>query len=314
MKKVSRLQIAPVASVADFLREDNLVAFNIGYDGLLYFVFALRPLDYRHATSGGSFAVTKPQQPQNYRVVALDGNRVALDMTVENEPFNIHFVAPLPAGILLACGRSRFKSAADFDKNGRLYSFDGKFERDFLLGDGIQDLQTTARGTIWTSFFDEGVIGNRGWHEPVGASGLVARSEDGEKIYQFSPRGGLDIICCCYALNVAREDEVWCYYYTNFPLVKIQRGEIVAHWGVPVKGADAFAVDKNYALFRGGYQQHDYHLLRLTESGAVEEKRLELRDENGAALKAELTIGQGDALYLLSGADVYRFDVGMAFL
>ncbi|WP_176444820.1 hypothetical protein [Paenibacillus herberti] len=40
--------------------------------------------------------------------------------------------------------------------------------REFLLGDGIQSVQVTDKGIIWTSYFDEGVFGNNGWDKPIG--------------------------------------------------------------------------------------------------------------------------------------------------
>jgi len=311
MKRNSRIALSPVADFSAHSSKETQVAFNVGYDGLMYFVFALRPLNYRDAK--GTFALTQPAQPQRYRVVALDGNRVALDFIIENEPFNIHHIAPLPEGVLLACGRSHFRSKEDFEKNGRIYGLDGKFQRDLLLGDGIQNLQTTASGAIWASFFDEGIFGNYGWNEPVGASGLVAWNSDGEMIYNFEPNAELDSMCDCYALNVVGEGEVWCYYYTEFPLVRIKGKEIAASWNIPVAGADAFAVEKYYALFRGGYGEHDvYRLFRLEENNIVEKKRFEVVDEKGMLLIADSALSVGGSIYLLDNLSVYRLDIALA--
>ena len=66
------------------------------------------------------------------------------------------------------------EAKADYDKNGRIYTNKGKFVRDILLGDGIQTVQATSEGVIWTSYFDEGIFGNYGWDNPLGSSGLVA--------------------------------------------------------------------------------------------------------------------------------------------
>ena len=50
----------------------------------------------------------------------------------------------------------------------------GELRRQFVLGDGIKHVQTTAAGDIWVGYFDEGVYGNYGWgndpdSEPIGA-------------------------------------------------------------------------------------------------------------------------------------------------
>ena len=169
----------------------SLVAFNVGPDGVVYLVVALKPLDYRMKhPSGASFAKTVPEQPQAYRVVGLSGSQPILDIVIEGERFNIHHVQPLVDELLLVCARSYYKGPDDFEKNGRVYARNGKFVREILLGDGIKSVQTTEDGVIWTSYFDEGVFGNYGWHNPVRAAGLVAWDAAGNKFYEFQPHSG----------------------------------------------------------------------------------------------------------------------------
>jgi hypothetical protein len=174
MKKT--FQLAPVADLAPFLAEGELVAFNAGPDGQVYAVIALKPLDYRIETSNRvSFAKTTPDEPQTYRVVVFRDGSVTRDIQISDERFNIHDVQPLPKDeLLLVCCRSLYRGRDNFDKNGRVYSSTGVFVRELLLGDGIQAVQATSAGIVWTSFFDEGVFGNFGWENPVGSSGLIA--------------------------------------------------------------------------------------------------------------------------------------------
>ena len=308
------IRLTPVASLAPFVGGGELVAFNVGPDGAVYLVVALRPTDYRaELPSGVSFAKTVPDRPQTYRVVGLGDGRVVLDVTVENERFNVHDVQPVGRRLLLVCGRSRYRGPGDFDKNGRLYTRSGKLVREILLGDGIQTVQATTAGAIWTSYFDEGVFGTFGWQQPVGASGLVAWDAAGRKRYEFQPPAGLDTICDCYALNAASEDDVWLYYYTEFPLVRLHRKEVAGVWSVPVTGSHAFAVEDGYALFQGGYAGHDrYHLLRLGGDGKGEKVAVvQLRDADGGKLEPVWTVGRGGALWFVNGADggVYRLGV-----
>jgi hypothetical protein len=176
------LRLSPIAHISPFLADGELVALNVGPDGCVYLVIAMHPLDYRiEQSSGASFAKTVPDQPQTYRVIGLSGGRPVLDVVIDGERFNVHDVQPLLDELLLVCLRSHFRGSDDFEKNGRIYTRGGKFSRELLLGDGIQSVQTTLDGLIWTSFFDEGVFGNYGWRNPEGASGLVARKADGTK-------------------------------------------------------------------------------------------------------------------------------------
>ncbi len=311
------LRLTPVACISSFIKGGELVAFNVGHDGTAYLAVALKPLDYRiEKRSGASFPKTIPDQPQTYRVVGLRGNQPILDVVIEGERFNIHHIQPILDELLLVCGRSYYKGADDFEKNGRVYSRTGKFVREILLGDGIQDVQTTAKGVIWTSFFDEGVFGNYGWSIPVGASGLIAWDAVGEKLYEFQPSGGLDSICDCYALNVESEEDVWFYYYTEFPLVHLRSYGIQSIWKMPLGGCHAFAIAGNHALFRGGYKEKvAYSLFSLDNSGKVSLiSEIELRDEFGKQLKAENVVGRGNAIHFVCKENLYRLDVQGALI
>ncbi len=314
--KTRTLKIAPRADIGDFCAAGELVALNVGPDGVAYFAVAQKPLDYvRKNARGARFAKTVPTQPQRYRVVGLSDQKTELDVVIDGEQFDIHHVHPLPNGeLLLACARSRYGGPDDFERNGRVYSRAGRFIREILLGDGIQAVQATPGGVVWTSYFDEGIFGNYGWQDPVGASGLIAWDSSGRKLYEFEPTGGLDSMCDCYALNVASESLVWCYYYTEFPLVRIRRRRIDRVWKCPVKGSDAFAVSDGYALFRGGYKGRDtYHLLTLEPNGrAMTIAKIEFQDEDGDKLIAERVVARGPSLYLLKSSRLYRIDVTTA--
>uniref|UniRef100_B8HNM5 Uncharacterized protein n=1 Tax=Cyanothece sp. (strain PCC 7425 / ATCC 29141) TaxID=395961 RepID=B8HNM5_CYAP4 len=291
----------------------DMVAFNVGCDGTIYAVLALNELDYRTEQPGGaSFAKTTPEAAQTYRIIAFQADLLTLDITIAAEKFNIHDAQPLPANeILLVCARSYYKSPTDFEKNGRIYGISGEFSREILLGDGIQSVQTTAEGVIWTSFFDEGVFGNFGWDNPVGASGLVAWDSAGNKIYSFQPTDDLAPICDCYALNVASEADIWVYYYMDFPLVHLHRHKVQSVWNMPITGSDGFAVAGNRVLFRGGYDDREtYHLFSLNgNSEAKLIQKLQLEDKTGERIIADRVVGRGGLLYILSQQLVYRVNV-----
>jgi hypothetical protein len=306
------IRLSPVTSLFPVIGNGELVAFNVGPDAVTYLVVALRSLDYRIEQPGRpGFVKTVAEQPQNYRVVGLSGPQTVLDIVIEEERFNIHDVQPLSDELLLVCARSYYRGPDDFEKNGRVYTRDGKFAREMLLGDGIQSVQTTSGGMIWTSYFDEGVFGNYGWECPVGASGLVAWDSAGIKVYEFQPRDGLDSICDCYALNVESEEDVWLYYYTEFPLVRLRRRKIESIWKMPLGGSGAFAISGGHALFRGEYKDWDtYQLFSLGTDGKPElVAKIELLDKNGNKLVAERVVGRADAIHLVCDGFLYRVDL-----
>lgn len=306
-------KLLPEADLGMLGELGELVAFNVGPEGESYFVFADGELDYwRASRGGGTFAKTIPDRPQDYQVVTMVGGAVRHEVSVRKEQFNVHDVQPLSQHeFILACCRSHYRSPDDFERNGRVYRADGTFARELLLGDGIKSLQSTSDGVLWTSYSDEGIFGNFGWDDPVGTAGLVAWDSSGKKLYEYQPASGLDSICDCYSLNVASDNETWCYYYTEFPLVRVRNHKIDGFWKVPIGGSDAFAIADDLALFRGGYKHHDdYQLLTVPVSGlATKVADIQLHDERGNRLTADRVVGRGDSLYLLSGQLLYRVDV-----
>lgn len=289
-----------------------IVAFNAGPAGEVYVLLAVEPMDYRTADNGfASFAKITPDSPQQYRVLVLRKGELELDLSIRGERFNIHEIQPLGNNLLLACVRSQYRGENDVDLNARLYSREGEFLRAFLLGDGLAAIQTTREGEIWTSYFDEGIFGNYGWDVPLGAAGLVAWNDAGEKVYEYDatePAGPIDD---CYALNVASADDVWCCYYADFPLVHLHKKRIASAWKVPVSGSHAFAVSGEYVLFAGGDGNPDsLKLVRLAANGtAMPRGEFELVGDNGTAVKLDKTIGRGAVLYVISDAILYEIQL-----
>jgi hypothetical protein len=306
------MKLSPVASLDSFLADGELVAFDVGPNDFVYMVVALSALDYQVEQPGwAAFPKTVPEQPQKYRVVALSGNATVLDIVIEQERFNIYHVQPLGNELLLVCSRSYCSGGDGPERNGRVYTREGKFVRDVLLGDGIKSVQTTSNEIIWTSFFDEGVFGNFGWQDPIGASGLVAWDRTGNKLYQFEPVEGLEPIYDCYALNVQSNEDVWFYYYNQFPLVHLRRNKIDSFWEIPIGGSDAFAISGRHALFRGGYNERDvYRLFSLEDDRKAKlVNRVEPKDEAGNLVAANRAIGRAGAIHLISGRELFRIDI-----
>ncbi|TQV76443.1 hypothetical protein FLL45_00305 [Aliikangiella marina] len=302
------LKLEASFDIAEFLVRGELIAFNTTHNRELVFAVAKKKLDYTDVGPGGTFPKIKSEEGQTYGIYYSTNNEIVHLTDIDNEFLNIHDVQLLPDyRILLVCCRCLYRGENDYDLNGRIYSHQGEFLDEILLGDGIQNVQTTKTGDIWTSYFDEGIFGNYGWNEPVGSSGLIAWNDKGEKQYAFEPRLGLDFMCDCYALNVESATTTWCYYYTEFPLAKIKNHELVNYWDIPLSGCDTFAIHQNYALFKGGYDDRDtLHLFKLSDNNVA---KYQSRITLGNIKQIDLACARGDTIFILDGSLVYKIYV-----
>jgi hypothetical protein len=217
----------------------------------------------------------------------------------------IHYAQSLVAGgmILVAAG------CRQEEKNAWLFDHEDRCIGQICLGHGIEDVQVTQKGEIWTSYFDEGVFAAPGWNH--GASGLVCWSMSGEKKWEFKPRDGLDIICDCYALNVVADREVWFYYYTEFPLVRLTDQCELTWWKCPVRGAHVFAIWSDWALFGHPYKgAPQFTLLRLEEKRKMAPQlRVRFLDDQGKDMSKALSSARGPILFFLREGNLYSVDI-----
>ena len=241
----------------------------------------------------------------DWRILSIAPDGSCDEYELRNQKDNFNFVQPLPDGFLLARSRCRFVER-DTRPNGKVFDFEGELLRSFLLGDGIQDVQTTNSGQIWASYFDEGIIGNLGWRQPIGACGLRQFDDHGNGIFRFTPTSGLDDMVDCYALNVTSNNEVWCCYYTEFPIVRIKDQRIAQHWNSPIRGSSGLCVWRDRVLMQGGYQSDEWRLLRLGDEIVRVENSFEFVSRTGNILRAGFARARGDSVWFLEGSDVYR--------
>lgn len=304
-----KIELAAVTEI-DLLRSQRsgeTVGMNIGPDGAMYIVTAIEPPDNRIWKNGASFPKPVADRPRDYRVIVLAGGEVTIEVSLGGEQMNFPSVQPLSGDILLVGSRCEFRSADDIDKNGRVYSKAGKLQSAFVLGDGIADVQTTASGVIWTSYFDEGVFGNLGWDEPLGRSGLVAWDSSGKKLYEYEPPEGVGPIGDCYTMNVASDRDVWVYYYSDFPLVHIRDMSVHRVWAFGEVDSDmraglhAFAVSEGHVLFGGELDGKSVcHLFRLGVSKTPDfVGTAKLFDRLGLSVRIARVYGRGDILHMV---------------
>lgn len=228
---------------------------------------------------------------------------------LEGELINASYIQPTARGFLLVGARCYWRPDGA-EENAVEYDWHGRVLQRFTLGDGIQDVRTTANGTIWVSYFDEGIFGNYGWSNPgpecIGSSGCVSFDANGAPTFRYSPEAAnTDAICDAYALNVAGDDNVWLYFYTDFPIVNITNGSYRG-WTCGLGGAHALAVDSARALLFGDYKVRN--LVRIVSLGvdgtAALEAEMLLTDESGVAIDAARGFGVGKQLYVVRGHEV----------
>lgn len=293
-----------VLSIPKIIGNRHLVTVTAGPTGEPILLSLEQPLDYRTATAGASFTKLHADRPNAYTI----HHRIAPDVVVTTALAatgeNFHYVQPIGANEWLLV-RGRASDAHDL--NAHLYTSEGQQLASFHAGDGIQDVQVADDGSIWVSYFDEGVFGDT----ELGNAGLVCFSAAGEALFRYSEeasRHGLDTIADCYALNVSPGGEVWLYYYTDFPLVQLKDRRFSRQWAdLPISGAHAFAVHGPCALFTGGYGEEGYLYLVLLNSGHVQ--ALRAFDEFGNPLQYLRAFGRGRRLFLQTESQLYVAEI-----
>jgi hypothetical protein len=318
------LRLEPAGTFEGALRDDEqLIAYGIGPDGdpLALAVDAAdaeNPFGHDEQTGWARFPKPRAERTYSPSVVSLDESRVRRTV-LQDVDTTFPRLQPLPDGEILLVGtRSARREDGSYDLNGRVFGPDGMLRREFLLGDGIEDVQTTADGRIWVSYFDEGVFGNFGWGkpegpDPIGAPGLIRWRSDGTIEWTYEPPPGLDDIADCYALNVAT-DAVWACYYSEFPLIQIALDDSIVSWQTPVTAAQALAVGEGRAAFYGGYgdDRDRCVLVEFREGELVELESVRLLLPSGAPVAGQPIIGRGHFLNVFDGPRWSRLDVRAA--
>ncbi len=247
-----KITLVPFADLSSYIEGFTIVSAQWGHDGLAY-ALLMNQIPERKQ---GMFVQTELEQRYTYKVLVVSEHYIE-EIIIPDQQYFYHFVQPLHEHMLLVGARAAYHGQDRFDRNARVWSRNGVKVRDFLLGDGIQNVQVTREGTIWTSYFDEGVYGNYGWSDPIGASGLIAWDAEGTIRYKNTAA----LIDDCYALNVVSEQEIWFYYYSDFQLGHITTGvntqsSQVAFINPGISGSSGFCTDGKHFLFEAGYDRN----------------------------------------------------------
>lgn len=225
-------------------------------------------------------------------------------------------VQPLPdGGLLVVSSRCRLRDGHP-EHNAYVYGAHGFVERSGSVGDGVEDVQVSPSGRIWISYFDEGVIGTLGWSghpelAPIGESGLVEFSAMLTPIWRYAPTRGLGLITDCYALNVS-DETVWCCYFPDFPLVRIDPHLGVGGWQNDLRGVVGVITDGRLCGLVGGYPPYGdrYAGARLLGEKLELDQIYRLTLPDGVALPEDVQLlCRNQRLIAMIGADVYGLDL-----
>ncbi|MCY1043968.1 hypothetical protein OV208_21815 [Corallococcus sp. bb12-1] len=294
MKKTLQLEVRALVDVGEPLAGRAVKARGVGLDNDLWLL-----------AEGGEVL--------HYVDLADFWERIPLPSALTD----FHEVQPLPGNeVLLVSPRCRYRSTQP-ERNARVYSREGTLVREMTLGDGIADVQATADGQVWVSYFDEGIFGNYGWghgdaaSRPIGEDGLVRFDVLGQRLSSDVKEAmGLHVMADCYALNVASEHETWFYSYTDFPLIRMRTGRVPTVWESPVRGAHAIVVSDTHVLFGGGYEDScQLQLFTLYDRGVQRLGRVAtvvLTDETGRAWRPTWLTGRGPWLHGAEGTRHFR--------
>jgi hypothetical protein len=199
------------------------------------------------------------------------------------------------------------------EENARIFDQRGALVRSICLGDGIEHLQSDREGDIWGGYFDEGVFGNQGWAPPnsvpTARIGLNRYDEFGRMTWAYVDDDQL--LADCYAMNVT-PDDVWTCFYTDFPILRINKAGHLRLWRNNKCGAHLMAVDSNHVVLLGGYGEEARHgsLLHLEGDFAepIGEFRFHLDDRDPRRLS--YSGARGNGLHFVHDSRWYTLSVG----
>lgn len=303
---------APVAPLDEIAPGRALLSLAAGPSGDLVALSADRPVPARQRDDGVF----------HYRVHRWRPGRWDALETVDLEPTDgLHGdrrVQPLGAGgwVLVGTRTGRRPPVHPLGHNAVVYTALGARRSSFAIGDAVEHVQTAADGSIWVGYFDEGVFGGG----DLSPHGVVCFAPDGTPVFRYSALArehSLPGVDDCYAMNVAPEGDVWLFYYTDFPLVRLHDRWPARVWRVsgdaPIIGSHAFAVAGDRALFVGGYRRHErLFLVALDSPSGPTVEEVGVVDARGDPLQREppwRAFARGSVLYLHTVSDLVAIDL-----
>jgi hypothetical protein len=225
-----------------------------------------------------------------FHVVNGKINKIKLPWVLEA----FDFAQPLEENWLLVSARTD-EEEGDL-RNATLFDVQGNVLKTFGFDDAIQDVQTTKDSDIWVSYFDENM-----------ESGLRCYDKEGVQTFDYADfvietGRKVPFIDDCYALNVTSESTN-VYYYSDFPLVTLNKTGYKIFRNVPIEGSHAFAILNDWVLFSHGYDHRA--VVSLYSLWDKKRKTFHTFEQNGEKLNYDYAVGRGSKLFLVKDNDVY---------
>lgn len=218
---------------------------------------------------------------------------------ISSVSYSFDFAQPIEENWLLVS--SRTDDDEGLINNATIYDIQGNALDTFSFGDAIEDVQTTKKSDIWVSYFDESTDYS-----------LSCFNKQRVLTFDFKDfvrqsNNEVPYIDDCYALNVASEETVYIYYYSDFPLVKIERNNYEIFNNIPVEGSKAFAILNNFALFNNGYDEEGkIHLYSMKNNSLQSFNLLNLK---GEILNYDDSVGRGSKFFFEKDKDLYLLNL-----
>lgn len=129
-----------VGDMREYSIDYKIVSISIGADNC-YYVLMVNNI---HERVEKILPQTQTTILQNYRIIKVQDDNIYI-IDIGNQKLEYHFVQPMwENNILLASARSEYYNESKYDLNGGIFDLNGSLIREFLLGDGIQNLQLTS--------------------------------------------------------------------------------------------------------------------------------------------------------------------------
>jgi hypothetical protein len=303
---VTRVELTKIADFSDILRGREIVTIGVGADGQVL-ALVVAPEDKEKPFLRGRGGQSAVRQVEHYlaSVLSFQPNFEG-EHTLEGVTTAFPHIQSLPNGEILLVAARTYCPVGGAGKSAAVYSPDGGLLRSFVLGDGIIHVQVSNDGSIWVSYFDEGVFGNA----PVTAAGLVRFDTTGEVMWKYKAPEEIEYIADCYAMNVAH-DATWICYYTEFPVVRIKPDGAMRSWKNEVTGARALVTDDHRVLLFGGYRENRNRCIvqDFGDGKLVHAREIDLTLPDGEIPKRVRAVGRGSILHFFIGTNWYQLDL-----
>ena len=284
------------------LENKELVTIQIGSDEKIYFLFNEKIPE----RIDGMFVPTESNSAFFVLVLDVDWNteRIINEncYSMGMMKMNYHFIQPINDKLLLVSSRCSYNHG-DPEENAAIADYQGNIINEFCLGDGINNCLVREDDSIVTAYFDEGIFGNYGWDEPLGACGLKIWSSDGKSGIWESDRDIYD----CYAMNIGEDGSVWYYYYNDFKLVRTDM-KTENEYDPEIEGASDFilADDGLGFIMDSGYDDRgSFQAFRIND-GTITGKEEISFEYNGASVDISIFSTYGSKA-VFSGADLHLY-------